>query len=221
MRPVASIIIKDIVIELRNKETISSMLMFGLLTVVIFSFAFEPSGADRNLIAPGVLWVSFLFASILGLNRSLSTEIDNDCMQGLLLAPISRGDLYLAKVTANFVFTMIAELIVMLAFSLFYNLRVGVELAEIAGVAALGSFGFVAIGTILSLISASTRMKEVMLPILLIPITVPVILSAVEATGMILRGETKGISFPLSLMGGFGVIYLTASYLLFEYVVED
>jgi heme exporter protein B len=221
VNPIASIFSKDIVVEYRNKESVSSMLMFGVLTIVIFNFAFEPSGAERELLAPGILWVSFLFAGITGLNRSLTMEIDNDCIQGLLLAPLSRGELYTGKVASNFAFMMSAELIVMPLFVVFYNLQFNLQVLKIIGVAALGTFGFVAIGTILSMISASTRMKEVMFPILQIPTTIPVLLMSVEATGMILRNETQGLAFPLSIVGGFSMVYLTAGYLLFEFVVED
>jgi heme exporter protein B len=221
MNPVTSVLFKDVLVELRNKETVSSMLLFGVLVLVIFNFAFEPAGAERALIAPGSLWVAFAFAGIIGLNRSLSMEIDNECLQGLLLAPLSRGDLYLAKVGSNFGFVMIAELIIIPVFVVFNNLRFDYKVAMVIGVAAIGTLGFVAIGTILSTISAGTRMREVMLPILQIPMTVPVVISAVEATSMIMRDETQGISFPLSLLGGFSIVYLTVSYLVFEYVVEE
>ena len=221
MKPLSSIIFKDIVIELRSKESISSMLLFGILVLVIFNFAFEPSGAETALIAPGTLWVAFSFAAILGLNRSLAIEMDNECLQGLLLAPISRGDLYLGKVSSNFAFMMIAELIVLPVFVVFNNLRFNLQFLEIAAIACLGTLGIAAIGTILSTISANTRMKEVMLPILQIPLTVPVVIASVEATSAVLTGETKEISSWLYLLGGFSIVYLTASYLVFDYVVEE
>jgi heme exporter protein B len=221
MRPLTAIVFKDVVIELRNKEVISSMMMFGLLVLVIFNFAFQPAGAERALIAPGVLWVGFAFAGILGLNRSLSMEIDNDCLQGLLLAPLDRGDLYLGKVASNFMFMMIAELIILPIFVIFYNLRFDQQFLQISGIAVLGTLAFAAVGTILSTISANTRMKEVMLPILQIPLTVPVIIASVQATRMILTEELTGISSWLYILGGFSVVYLIASYLVFEFVVEE
>ena len=221
MKPLSSIIFKDIVIELRNKESLSSMMMFGILVLVIFNFAFEPSGAERALIAPGTLWVAFSFAAILGLNRSLAIEIDNECLQGLLLAPIGRGDLYLGKVASNFTFIMIAELIVLPVFVVLNNLHFNLQFLEIAAIACLGTFGIAAIGTILSTISANTRMREVMLPVLQIPLTVPVVIASVEATAQVLTGETQGISSWLYLLAGFSIVYLTASYLVFDFVVED
>ena len=219
MKPIAAIIHKDVAIEFRNKESISSMLWFGLLVLVIFSFSFDSSGAEN--IRPGLLWVAFSFAGILGLNRSLSMESDNDCLQGLLLAPVDRGDLYLGKVAGNFVFTLVAELIILPVFAALQHVHFDGKLLAIAGITIAGTLGFVSIGTTLSMISAHTRMKEVILPILQIPMTLPVILSAVIATEMVLNGETAGISFPLSLLGVFSIVYLTASYFIFEYVVEE
>ncbi|HLQ76687.1 MAG TPA: heme exporter protein CcmB [Terriglobia bacterium] len=219
MRPVFAIIHKDIAIEFRNKESISSMLWFGLLVLVIFSFSFDTSDAEG--IKPGILWVAFSFAGILGLNRSLSMESDNDCLQGLLLAPMDRGDLYLAKVAGNFVFTFAAEMIILPVFAVMQHLHFDLKLLWIVGITIAGTLGFVSIGTTLSMISAHTRMKEVILPILQIPMTLPVIIAAVTSTGMVLGEDTRGISFPLSLLGVFSIVYLTASYLIFEYVVEE
>ena len=221
MKPITAIVAKDIVIELRNKEAIGSMLLFGLLVIVIFSFAFVPGGAERSATAPGVLWVAYSFAGILGLNRSLSMETDNESLQGLLLAPLTRGDLYLAKAIGNFIFAIIAELIILPIFVVFNNLHFDLKLLWIVGITILGTLGFVSIGTTLSMISSHTRMKEVMLPILQIPTTVPVIISAVEATSMVLREETQALSFTLSLWGIFSTVYLTASYFVFEYLVEE
>ncbi len=221
MKPLTAIIIKDVVIEMRSKESISSMLMFGILVLVIFMFAFEASTIEKALIAPGTLWVAFSFAAILGLNRSLAMEIDNDCIQGLLLAPLGRGELYLGKVASNFTFMMIAEIIVLPVFVIINNLSFNLRLLGIAGVACLGTLGFAAVGTILSTISANTRMKEVMLPILQIPLTVPVVIASVEATSQILSGDTGEISTWLYILGGFSIVYLTVSYLVFEFVVEE
>src|SRR5690349_5624591 len=134
MKPIAAIVFKDIVIELRSKESISSMLMFGILVLVIFLFAFESRGVDKNMIGPGELWVAFSFAAILGLNRTLAMEIDNDCLQGLLLAAIRRGGLYLGKVACNFSFILIAELIVLPVFFVFNNLNFDIRFFGIIAV---------------------------------------------------------------------------------------
>src|SRR5207249_7478314 len=164
---------------------------------------------------------AFSFAAILGLNRSLAMEIDNDCLQGLLLAPVDRGNLYIGKVASNFTFMIIAEVIVLPIFVIFNNLKFNLQFLEIAGIAVLGTLGIAAVGTILSTISANTRMKEVMLPILQIPLTVPVVIASVEATGGVMGGDRPEISTWLSILAGFSIVYLTVSYLVFEYTVEE
>ena len=221
MRPITAILFKDVLIEMRSKESLSSMLMFGILVLVIFMFAFEASGLDKTLIGPGELWVAYSFAAILGLNRSLAMEIDNDCLQGLLLAPIGRGALYLGKVASNFTFMIIAEVMVLPVFFIFNNLRFDQRFLGILGISVLGTLGIAAVGTILSTISANTRMKEVMLPILQIPLCVPVVIAAVEATSQILNKDDPEISSWLTILAGFSIVYLTVSYLVFEFVVEE
>jgi heme exporter protein B len=221
LKPLAAIVFKDIVIEMRSKESISSMLMFGILVLVIFMFAFESSGLDKSLIGPGELWAAYSFAAILGLNRSLAIELDNDCLQGLLLAPLGRGALYLGKVASNFTFMIIAEFIVLPVFFILNNLSFDQRFFGIVGISIIGTMGMAAVGTILSTISANTRMKEVMLPILQIPLTVPVVIAAVEATSQILNSEKPEISAWLTILAGFSIVYLTVSYLVFEFAVEE
>jgi heme exporter protein B len=221
LKPLAAIVFKDIVIEMRSKESVTSMLMFGVLVLVIFMFAFESTGLNKTVIGPGELWVAFSFAAILGLNRSLAMETDNDCLQGLLLAPLGRGELYLGKVASNFAFTVIAEFIVLPVFFFLNNLNFDGRFVGIAGISVLGALGIAAIGTILSTISANTRMKEVMLPILQIPLSVPVVIAAVEATGQILNSDKPEISAWLTILAGFSIVYLTVSYLVFEFAVEE
>jgi heme exporter protein B len=220
MKAILAIIFKDIVIELRSKESISAMLMFGILVLVIFMFAVDPS-VDRLLVAPGTLWVAFSFAAILGLNRSLSMELDNDCLQGLLLAPIGRGELYVGKVASNFAFMMIAEIIVLPIFVILNNLSFNLQFLKVVAIACLGTLGIASVGTILSTIAANTRMKEVMLPILQIPLTIPVVIAAVEATRVVLTNDPEEISSWLYILAGFTIVYLTVSYLVFEFAVEE
>jgi heme exporter protein B len=134
------------------------MLWFGLLVLVIFSFSFDSSNAlDAEDIRAGLLWVAFSFAGILGLNRSLSMESDNDCLQGLLLSPVDRGDLYLGKVAANLVFSLVAELIILPVFAVLQHVHFDFKLLGIAGITIAGTLGFVSIGTTLSMISAHTH----------------------------------------------------------------
>ncbi len=221
MRPLAALILKDIAVEMRRRESVISMMMFGLLVTVIFSFAFEPSGAERDLIAPGILWVALTFAGVIGLNRSLAIDLDNDCLQGLLLAPVSRGSLYVGKVASNFLFMLIAELVIVPLFIIFNDLRLGGELLWLILIVFLGTLGFATVGTILSAISANTRMREVMLPMLQIPLTLPMIIAAVAATSLILGEDSEGFGSWVNLIIGFDIIFLIVSYLVFEFVVEE
>ena len=221
MRAIWSIIYKDFVVELRNKETMTAMIMFAVLILVVFNFAFESSGVDKTLIAPGSLWVAFSFAAILGLNRSLAKELDNECLQGLLLAPLSRGSLYISKVAGNFIFMVVAEIFLLPMFVILNNLKFNFQLLQVAGIGLIGMLAIASVGTILSVVSAGTRMKEVMLPILQIPLTVPVVISAVEATAGVMIPEYGEISAWLSILAGFTIIYLTVSWLIFEFAVEE
>ena len=160
---------------------------------------------------PGIIWVAFSFAGIIGLNRALSMEIDNDCLQGLLLAPLSRSDLYLAKVASNFLFMVLSELIVLPVFFILNNVRFTMQFFWIAGIAVLGTLGFASVGTILSTISATTRMRDVMLPVLQILLTIPVIMAAVNATSAGLAQPREEIEPGPHLLGGLRIVYLTAS----------
>jgi heme exporter protein B len=218
MRALAAIVWKDIVIELRNKESVSSMMMFALLVVVVFSFALDP-GSGRA----GVLWIAFSFASVIGLNRSLAMELDNECLQGLLLAPVSRDGLYIAKVASNLAFMLIADLVVLPIFCVFHGVPFGFEIVKIFGFAAVGALGFSAVGTILSTIAANTRMREVMLPILQIPLTLPLVVAGYEATRSVLDDPPTPERIPalLGVLCGFTIVYLAASYMVFEYAVEE
>jgi heme exporter protein B len=221
VKAIWSIIFKDVIVELRNKETLSAMIMFAVLILVVFNFAFESSGVEKSLIAPGSLWVAFSFAAILGLNRSLAKELDNECLQGLLLAPLSRGDLYVAKVAGNFIFMLVAEVVLLPMFVIINNLKFDVQLLKVGAIGLLGMLAIAAVGTILSVLSSATRMKEVMLPVLQIPLTIPVVICAVEATAGILIPEYGEISSWLSILTGFTIVYLTVSYLIFEFAVEE
>jgi heme exporter protein B len=222
MRAVLTLVLKDVAIELRRKESVAAMIMFGVLVMIIFNFAIESADMDpalRPSLAPGVLWVAVTLSGILGLNRSLAIDLDNDSLQGLLLAPISRGNLYLAKVLSNFVFILLADAIALVSVMVFYDLDADSRLLWVGLVVILGTFGFATVGTILAMVSSHTRMSEVMLPVLLIPMTIPLVISSVAATAVAL-GE-DGARPNLSLVIGFDIIFLVISYLVFDFVVEE
>ena len=165
---------KDIVSELRTREMVISMLLFGFLVILIFNFGIEPGLRDENLVKPGVLWAAFTFAGILGLNRSFAAEKENDCLQGLLLCPVDRAVIYLGKFMGNFVFTFIMGMVVFVFFSVLYNVDIGQASAAHGWlILVLATIGFSAVGTLFSAVSVGLKARDVLLAILLFPVIVP------------------------------------------------
>jgi heme exporter protein B len=216
------LILKDLRIELRTKETVTSLLMLGLLILLVLSFAFDPTSRLRGAAAPGVLWVAVIFAGVLGINRSLVRESEQQCMQGLLLAPIDRGTIFLAKTISNFIVVLVAECFVLLIFILFFNLPFWITIVSLAPILLLGLLGFAAIGTLFAAISLRTRAREVMLPLLMLPLATPLFLSCVQATSLLLAGQPLSAAARwIHLLIAFDVIFLVVGWLGFEYVVEE
>ncbi|MBP1597311.1 MAG: cytochrome c-type biosis protein CcmB [Acidobacteria bacterium] len=213
---------KDLLIELRTKDSLNAMLFFGIVVLVIFNFALEGARDSIRAAVPGVLWVSFVFSGTLGLNRMFSTEKENSCLQGLLLVPMDRGILYLGKMLAAAVFMLVAEAVIFIFSMVFFNLTVWKEIPYLILVFLIGTLGFTSVGTILSAISANTRMREVLLPLILFPVVLPILINAVEATGIILNTNDYGaLRLPLTIMSAFTIVFGTVSYLLFDFVLED
>ncbi len=213
---------KDVRVEWRHRETLASMCVFGLLVMFLFNFAFEPAREETLRLLPGLLWVAFAFAGILGFNRSFAAERENQCLQGMRLAPIDPGAIYLGKMLANLFFLGIAEVVVVFAASLWYNFSFLPSLRGFACIAFLGTLGYVAVGTIFGAVAANTRMREVMLPVLQFPVAVPVFIGAIEATNGSLKGDAPGeYASWVKLLAGFSVVFLVLSFLLFEYVLEE
>jgi heme exporter protein B len=222
LRIISAIFAKDLRVEWRNRETLASMCVFGILVVFLFNFAFEPAREESLRLLPGLLWISFAFAGVLCFNRSFAVERENACLEGMALAPVDPGLIYLGKMLANLVFLSIAESVIVFAASLWYNFSFVPSLGWFALITFLGTVGYVAVGTTFGAIAANTRMREVMLPVLQFPIAVPVIIAGIEASAGALKGE------PLSnyvgwikLSAGFAVVFTVLSYLLFEYVLEE
>ncbi len=217
-----TIIRKDLQIEFRTKETLSSLLLLGLLTLLVLSFAFDPTSELRGEAAPGALWVAVIFAGVLGLNRSFLAERENGCLQGLLLCPVDHGTIYLAKTVGNFLFMVAAQVFIVPIFIFFFNLPVSVGLFGVFLSLALGLLGFAAIGTLFAAIAVRTRAREVMLPLLLLPLVVPLFIAGVKITGQMLAGKPFSEVAPWwNLMLGFDVVFLVVGWLVFEYAVEE
>ncbi len=222
LRKLLALIRKDLLAEFRTKEMISSMLMFALIVVVIFNFTFDPGSRATAEAGPGILWVAFTFAGVLGLHRAMVHEVERGCLHGLMLAPVERGIIFLGKAVGNAIFIFLIELPTFLLFSIFFNLDFWKGIDKLAVIFFLGTIGFAAVGTLLSAISVNTRTREIMLPILLFPIEVPVIISAVNATAGALAGKNwSEISGWLKLLAGFDLIFLMVCFVTFEYVLEE
>jgi heme exporter protein B len=221
-RAVFAIAGKDLRAEWRSREMLSSMLLFALLIVVLFHFAFESDREGMRRIAPGMLWMAFVFAGVLGLNRSFASEKDRGGLAGLLLAPVDRSAIYLGKMLSNLCFLGVVELVTFPVFSLLLDVPLLGVAPEIALVAFLGTVGYTAVGTLFAGMSANARMREVMLPMLLFPVEVPVLLGAIRATGeAITRGSLDGVRGWLNLMGAFDILFIAAGLVLFEFVLEE
>jgi len=221
-RKLVALIWKDLLAEFRTKEMLSSMLLFALIVVVVFNFTFAPGSRAITEAGPGILWVAFIFAGVLGLYRSLVHEVERGCLQGLVLAPVEYGLIFLGKAAGNAIFIFLIELPTFLFFAVFFNIDFWQGLDKLAVIFFLGTIGFAAVGTLLSAISVNTRTREIMLPILLFPIEVPVILAAVNATASALAGKGWGeISGWLKILAGFDLIFLLVCFVTFEYVLEE
>ena len=193
------IVWKDLVTELRSRETISSMVFFALIVILIFSFSFSmDQQAEREVIA-GIIWVAFAFTGIIGLGKSFSAELQNDCIEALQMVPESKGAIYLGKVAANFLFMFVVEILLFLA-----------------------TVGLSAVGTLFSALTVQIRAREVMLPILLLPLVVPVMIAAVEATKGALNGDPVSMYRQwLELLTIFDVIFSVVSFWMFEFVMDN
>lgn len=222
LRKLFVLVWKDLLAEFRTKEMLSSMFMFALIVVVVFNFTFEPGSRATAEAGPGILWVAFTFAGVLGLHRSLVHEVERGSLHGLMLAPVDRGIIFLGKAIGNAIFIFLIELPTFILFAVFFNIDFWKGLDKIALIFFLGTIGFAAVGTLLSAISVNTRTREIMLPILLFPIEVPVILSAVNATASALAGQSwSAISGWLKILAGFDLIFLLVCFVTFEYVLEE
>jgi heme exporter protein B len=217
---VGAIIWKDLAAELRSRELLSAMLVFALLVILIFNFALELDPGTRQVATPGILWSTFAFAGTLGLNRSMAVEKDRGCLDGLLLAPVDRSAIYFGKTISNLAFMLIVEAVVLPVYSVLYNTNLfnpGLIIVIL-----LGSIGYVAVGTLLSSMAVQTRTRDMMLPILLFPVVIPILIAAVKASGGFLQGLAVTDIMPyINMLIVYDIIFIAAAYMVFDYVVEE
>lgn len=220
LRALWAVVWKDLAAEMRSREMLSAMLVFALLVIFIFNFALELDPRTRAGVTAGVLWVTFVFAGTLGLNRSMAVEKDRGCLDGLLLAPVDRTSIFFGKVFGNLVFMLVVAAIVLPIYSLFYN--VNLFIPGLALVILLGSVGYVSIGTLLSSMAVQARTRDILLPILLFPVVLPLLVAAVKASSGYLQAlPVEEISPWLNLMIVYDVVFVAVAFMVFEYVVEE
>ncbi len=216
-----AILWKDVRCELRSKQVWMGMGLFALLVLVIFNFAFDLRVENKAAVAPGALWVAFIFASLLGLGRTIAVEREKGSLDRLLLCPVDRKAIYLAKLLGNMLFIGAVELIALPVFAALFN--VPFFTGPLLLIVLAGTLGIAAVGTLFSAMAAATSARDVLLPLLVFPLTVPVVIGAVRATGILMLPGGPSPNEPpwLGLMIAFDIIFLSVSMLTFEYVIEE
>lgn len=217
---VAAVLLKDVRAELRGREIFSTMTAFSVLAVLIFGMAFDLRVPRAEMIAPGVLWVVVLFTGVLGLNRSFGAEVDRGTLPSLLLAPVDRSAIYFGKMLANLIFTLATALVILAVMFFIFDLN----LFQPYNLAAmlLGVIGYVGVGTLFAALTANSRARETLLPILLLPVMVPVFVSGVALTAGVLDGKAwEDLSQWFGILAAFDAIFIVVAYLLFDLIWED
>ena len=211
---------KDILLELRTKDVLGSVIIFAIMVTVVFNFAFNVTPQLVNVLAPGILWVSFTFAGIIALNRTFTVERNHGSLEGVTLCPISRDSIYFGKMISTLIFLLIMESVLLLIFAGLFNLQV-VSLGLIVPIV-LASIGFAAVGTLFAAMSVNTRSREIMLPILFLPVVAPVIIGGVEASINAVSGNASSeVLIWIRFLAIFDLVYLVVCPWAFHFVLEE
>lgn len=219
---ITAIVWKDMITELKTREMLSSMFIFAMLVILIFIFSIDLDTVNANDVGPGVLWVAFIFAGTLGLNRSFAIEKQNGCLQGIMLTPADRTAIYFGKMISNLVFLLIMEAFILPVFAIFFNVDILRVLGPLLFVIFLGSLGFCVLGTLLSSMASNLKTREIMLPILLYPLLVPVVIGSVKMTTQLLAGKPlSDMTNWIGLTLCFVIIFIGVSIMTFDHILED
>lgn len=213
---------KDLAIEFRTRSAFFSAVVFALLALAIFYYAWDPTAVTATDLAPGVLWVIFTFSGLLGLHRSFGVEMADRAIDGLLASPAAREAIFLGKALANLIFVAAVQLVAIPALVLFYNLPLTRIAGPLIAIAVLAAIGLVAVGTLFSAMAVNTRLAELLLPMLALPFFVPIVTAAAQATAKLLSGRpVVEISAWLKLLVAFDLVFVVACAVAFPFTVED
>lgn len=222
LRQFRAVVRKDLLLELRTRQRIVTMGGFAVLVGVLFNYSLDRSVVSPQDIAGGLIWMTLVFAGIMGVGRTFELEAEDGAFQGVLLSPIPRDALYLGKVTSNFILVLAVVLLVLAVFGLFFQLDYGNEPLVLVGLLALGTLGFVALATLFGAISTGTTLGETLLPILVFPLLIPMVVYGVSGTSRLLAGRpVTEVAGSLRMLGAFALLALAAGATLFRFVVED
>jgi heme exporter protein B len=212
---------KDLVVERRSKETLNALLFFSLALLFVFQFTLGPDGERLAAVLPGVLWLGFILSGVLGLGRTFLVERDNDCWEALLLAPGDKSAVYVGKLAASLALMLVVEAIVLALFTLFFNVDLWPALPGLALVIVLGTLGIAAVGALFAAMTAQVRTRELLFPVLLLPVLVPVLLGTVKATeALLLREPLASVAHWWQLLVAADVVYVVAGLLTFDVLLE-
>jgi heme exporter protein B len=220
-RSAATLLAKELRLEFRTRELLSTTVVFAIVVVVLFSFAFDPTSSESRRYGPGLLWIAFLFSGSLMLNPSFSREHTNQTLDALRMAPVSPFAILLGKMMANFIFLSVAEAVLLPVFSVLYNVSLAAVAGRLIFVVLLGSLGLVVTGTVFSAIAAHARLRELLLPLLLLPVLAPLLIAAVEATASLFNEQPALDRAWVAFLAGFDIVFLTASWLLSDFLFEE
>ena len=217
-----AIVWKDLLLEVRGRETVTSLFVLGVLVLVIFELAVDMAPANAARVAPGVLWIAIVFSSTVALSRAFIMERENGCMNALLLAPVDRGSVFLAKLIVNAVYLSVFEAVLLPVFAVLFGVNVVDSLPGLAVVLLAGTVGLAATGTLFASVALGTRARELMLPLLVLPLEVPLLIAAVKATELVLQGHSlTALGAWGHLLVAFDVLFVTSGWLAFEFVSVD
>jgi len=221
MRAALVILKKDLRIEWRTKEGLASYGVLGVLLLLVFAFAHDPTPADAPRLAPAVLWVTIVFTGMLGIQRAFAVEREQDCLAGLLGAPIDPSAVYVAKLASTILLLAAMQVVLVPLAIVLLRLDLSGSVLAVVLVLVLGDVGFAALGTLFSAIAMRARAREVLLPVLLMPLLVPVLIAGVKATQAVIGGGLADAGEALRVLALFDVVFVVAGWLLFQYVVQD